>query len=94
MERQLKLLQHFLRIVIRFLGGNVPPRENEPTAVLSGRKRTERAEQVSAARRDVSRHFDVMGKCMGYTGHTPPKREVLLGEGMAFMVFPLCTLLD
>lgn len=37
--------------------------------------------------------FDVLGKCMGYTDHTPPKRELLLEDGMTFMFFPLRALL-
>ena len=80
-----------LRIVILFLGGNVPARTNEPPAALPGRNRSGRAAQVAGSRGDISRLFEVIGRCLGHTAHTPPKREVLLEEGAEFLVFVLFT---
>lgn len=56
---------------------------NDPTPSRAGKNR---AEKVSGARRDITRLFEVIGKCMGYIDKAPPTREVLLEEGMKFMV--------
>ena len=74
-------------IAVRFLGGVVPDRGDQPTEVLQGGKRP-RKEQVAAGRAVVTRLFDVIGKCMGYTTRPPPKRELFLEEGTEYLVFP------
>ena len=67
-----------------FFGGEVPARQNRPTEAQPGKDRTERAKQVSANRCHDAQLFDVIGKCMGYTTETPPRRELLLKRGMKF----------
>ena len=74
--------------VVRFLGGDVPKRKGQPTAVLPGRTRKPRAAKVAASRADASQVFEEIGKCMGYTTEGTPKRELLLERGMEFLTFP------
>ena len=76
----------FRRTVVRFLGGNVPDRGDQPTEVPLEGKRS-RAKQVQASRKVATRLFDIIGKCMGYVTKPAPKRELLLEEGMGFWSF-------
>ena len=87
-RRQANADTYFGCTVVKFLGGNVPKREGQPTAVLPGRTRKPRATQVVASRADAKLVFEVIGRCMGYTTEVVPQRGLLLGEGMEFLTFP------
>lgn len=84
----------FRPLVIELLDGHVPARRNEPTQTLQGREgiRSDRAKQVSAARKDATILFDEIANRMGYSGnHQPPRREILLKQGTKFLFFPFVT---
>lgn len=72
-------------VAIALLDGNVPVRRNEPTQAL--KDRSERATQVAASRKDITRLFEEIGRLVGYTPQTAPRRELLLEAGTVSVLF-------
>ena len=66
---------------VKFLGLNVPERAAEPTEARPGRNRSERARNVSAHRRTITRLFEEMARSVGHQVHAKLKRELILEAG-------------